>query len=172
MHFIYTHTQITTKLTNLQMLEDGWMLPVYCIFCQDFKPVAQVDENKTEMLFICSHEVRQWQHSMFNKPPSTKQRQGGRVSPQRPLSLIMPYFFLYFYLLLAFALTLYIPFFTTTLFLSIFLISQAPHITPPSPPSLLSVTGWKQKWDKEMPKPIQGVLVKHPWKLVIDTFVG
>lgn len=137
-----------------------------------FNPLGQVDENKTEALFICSHEIRQWQRGMFNKLPSTKQRKGGRVSPQRPLSLIMPYFFLHFYLSLAFALTLTIHSFLNdhSLFVSIFLISQAPHKTPPFLPFLLSVTGWKQKWDKETP--IQGVLVEHPGRLVIDTFVS
>lgn len=40
--------------------------------------------------------------------------------------------------------------------------------TPPSVPSLLSVTGWKQEWDKETPRPIQGMVVEHPGRLVID----
>lgn len=49
-------------------------------------------------------------------------------------------------------------------------ISPAPSVhthmhahTPPCVPSLLSVTGWKQRRDKETPAPIQGALVvEHP----------
>lgn len=135
-----------------------------------YKPVAQVDEDKTEMLFICSHEIRQWQCSVFNKLPSTKQRKGGRVSPQRPLSLIMPYFFLYFCLSLFRSNTHYIISFSLPFSFS-FPFSYFPSSThaPPSFPSLLSVTGWKQKRDKETPKPIQGVVVEHLGRLVIDT---
>lgn len=112
--------------------------------------LGQVDENKTEALFICSHEVRQWQRSMFDRLPRTKQRKGGKVSPQRPLSLIMPYFFLCFYLSLAFV--LYTQFSNDhSLFVSIFLISQASLKAPPILPFLLSVTAWNLKWDKKTP---------------------
>lgn len=48
-------------------------------------------------------------------------------------------------------------------------ISPAPSVhthmhvhTPPCVPSLLSVTGWKQRRDKETPVPIQGALVETP----------
>lgn len=40
--------------------------------------------------------------------------------------------------------------------------------TPPFVPSLLSVTGWKQEWDKETPRPIHGMVVEYPGWLVID----
>lgn len=59
MHFIYARTQIKTKVPILKMLEDGCSQCTVFSLKTLYKLVAQVDENKTEMLFICSHEIRQ-----------------------------------------------------------------------------------------------------------------
>lgn len=135
------------------MLEDGWVLPMYCIFSlrTAYKPLAQEDEDKSEMLLICSREIRQWQRSKFNKHQTEKRG----VSVTTETSLFNHALFLSLFLSLSLSLfrsdTHYIIIFLTTIlfFFPFFLFPRHHTCTHPSLPSFLSVTGWKQQRDKE-----------------------
>lgn len=140
------------------------MLSVYFLSRFAYNTVAQVDEDKTDMVFICSQEKTDNDNTACSTTYIAQNRGGGGEGVTTETLLLNHALFL----------SLFLPFSVHFFFLLHLSFSSHFSSLPSfcSLHSLLSVTGWKQKRDKETPKPIQGVVVEHPGRLVIDMFVS